>query len=208
MRRTAKVLLVCALAPLLVFALAPSLMGDGGGFTGIPTGTVLSTEAISAFIVLDPHNCKEDIFTSNPPSNVTTTCKQAFITLRDTTKSLSQPLYAQASFKILKDFNLSRGCNLSDLDGVPLTNRRFLNVSFDEWMHKDFMATLFRQLGRTVSDEVNVPVITKVLNSDTDTGKPGQCMPDPANKGPLDSGAVPGWLYIEAEVRFAVPPKK
>lgn len=201
MRRTARVL--------ILFALAPFLMGGGGGGGFFPptTNLVLSSETISAFIVLDPHNCKGDqgdiSGVPNPPSNVTTTCKQAFISLRDT-HGPSQVLYAQGSFTIPAGFNLSLGCDPSR------TNTRFVGgpdmkdrVSFDAWMNEEFMKALFRQLGRTVSAVTNVPVITQVLNSDPG-GPPGQCMADPANK----EATGHGWLFLEAEVGFAVPPKK
>lgn len=185
MRRTAMVL--------VLFALAPFLMGAGGPFTSIPANYVLSSDAISAFIVIDTHN-----------AGATTTAKLASITLRDTTHSPSQPQYAQGSFNIPADFPFGFGCDPTKTE-VRFVGNTGTRVPFDAWMPEEFMKALFRQLGRTVtaSPGTNTPVITRVFNG----GSAGQCMDDPRNLTTNDA-SIPGWLFLEAEVRFAGPPKK
>ncbi len=170
--------------PLLtVVALTPLIMGGGGPSPGPQIGTKITGPAISAVIVMDPHQ-----------DGVTTTAKQATIWLQKGSQSTG------AAFHIPSTFTLSRGCDLS------LTAARFINspghdVKLVDWIPQAIINNLFAQLGVPISPgsfptsppaNLGVPVITDVNNA--------VCTPDPFNS----SAPGPGFLSLQAVVQLEI----
>jgi hypothetical protein len=171
-------------ALLTVVALTPLIMGAGGIEPGPPLNTTVAGPLVSGIIVMDPHM-----------PGVTTQAKQASIWLQHGWQT------AAAVFSVPDVFLLFRGCDLS------LTTPRFVNTAdrnnrLDDWIPADLVAALFSEVGITVDDATNVPVITAVIFE--------HCTPDPANPGPIPDGgdgmpSAPGILSLRVNIQFRVP---
>lgn len=189
MRRTAIGLTMVVLMLLLN---AHELMGGGSG-NPPPPGKKITGPAVSAHIVIDPHN-----------PGVTPTAGQASIRLQKGT------LNSGAAFKVPNPdtFPLALGCVLILSEGNPLgqpagtnlTEFRFVHTSeierkLTDWIPSLIITDLFAQLQITL-DGTNVPVITDVDNAVCTTG-PG--IPDPGDD------SAEGILSFQAVIQFRVP---
>jgi hypothetical protein len=163
----------------LVAACLPLVTG-GGGINPPPFQSVMVPPFVDAIVILDPH---ETMF-----GPVTTTAKQASIWLSRSGKT------AAAVFDVVPfGFPLFLGCDLE------LTDDRFVNnggtpVPLDSWMPADLVASLYAELGLSVTATA-IPAIRRI--------KAQQCTPDPNPAN--NSVANPGFLVFEAEVGFLIP---
>ncbi len=137
---------------LLVLLATWPLLTAGGGINPPPdSNTKITGPAVSAVIVVDPHN-----------TEVTTTARHASIRL--TKGSLS----SGSTFDIQGVFPFDFGCQLSTAGtpytnlGPSLTDVRFLGW-LGNWIPDPPLNVLFSQLGITISG-TNKPVITDIDN--------------------------------------------
>ena len=170
-------------ALLSVVALMPLIIGGGGIEPGPPVNTTVAGPVVSGIIVMDPHM-----------PGVTTHAKQASIWLQNGWQT------AAAIFRVPRVFALFRGCDLS-LTALRFVNTADRNNRLDDWIPADVVAALFSELGITVDEATNFPVITNVIFQ--------HCTPDPDNPGPLLNGdgspSTPGVLSLRVNIQFRVP---
>lgn len=153
MERTATILTLLALAPLL--------MGGGGaaGFTAVPSNFVPTGDEFRALVTMDPHE----------PS-ATPTAKLGYIELRD-----KQGGNVSAMFQIPPGFALFFGCDTSKTQERfvgSLVGTVFQRVRLQTWIDADLVGALFARLGTTVDNTTAIPAITEVLNGNGN----GACM--------------------------------
>ena len=171
-----------------IVMLMPLLLGAGGSLPP-PFASKVAGHTYQFVAVLDPHMADGDF--GNSAGDVTPKAKQATIAI------IRNHQVAAAVFKIVGDFPLFRGCNLS------LTDDRFRypNGTLRDWIPLTILQALFTELGEGISD-VRLPVITRI-EEDRCTFDPEQ--PSIIADGGDGASSLPGVLSIRGAIRFAVP---